>query len=59
MLERRGTYRDLVRQREGKRPLGRPKNRWEFNIKLDLHKVGWGARTVLIWVRIRSGGGIL
>jgi hypothetical protein len=26
---------------EGKRPLGRPRRRWEDNIKMDLHKIGW------------------
>jgi len=34
--ESRGVYRDLVRHREGKRQLGRPRRRWEFNIKMDL-----------------------
>jgi len=27
---------------EGRRPLGRPRHRWEDNIKMDLQKVGWG-----------------
>jgi hypothetical protein len=27
---------------EGKRPLGRPRRRWEDNIKLDLREIGWG-----------------
>ena len=27
---------------DGKRPLGRPRRRWEFNTKIDLQKVGWG-----------------
>jgi len=36
-------YRVLVRKSEGKRPLGRPKHRWEDNIKMDLQEVGcWG-----------------
>jgi hypothetical protein len=30
----------LVRKPEGKRPLGRPKRRWEDNTKIDLHEVG-------------------
>jgi len=34
--ERRGVYRVLVTKPEGKRPLGRPKCRWEDNIKMDL-----------------------
>jgi len=41
MGERRGVYRVLVWKPEGKRPLGRPKRRWEDNIKLDLQEVGW------------------
>jgi hypothetical protein len=40
--ERRGVYRVLVRKPEGKRPLGRPRCRWEDNIKMDLRKVGGG-----------------
>jgi len=41
--ERRGAYRVLVGKPEGKRPLGRPRCRWEDNIKMDLQEVGWGA----------------
>jgi hypothetical protein len=36
MGERRGVYRVLVGKPEGKRPLGRPRRRWEDNIKRDL-----------------------
>jgi len=36
MGERRGVYRVSVGKPEGKRPLGRPKCRWEDNIKIDL-----------------------
>ena len=35
-------YRVLVGKPEGKRPLGRPRRRWEDNIKLDLQEVGCG-----------------
>jgi hypothetical protein len=35
-MERRGEYRFLVEQLEGKQPLGRPRIRWEDNIKMDL-----------------------
>ena len=42
MGERRGLYRVLVGTSEGKRPLGRPRSRWEDNIKLDLQEVGCG-----------------
>jgi hypothetical protein len=38
--ERRGAYRDLVGKPEGRRPLGRPRRRWEYNIKMDLQEVG-------------------
>jgi len=40
MGERRGVYRVLVGKPEGKRPLGRPRLRWEDNIKMDLQEVG-------------------
>jgi hypothetical protein len=39
MGERRGAYRVLVGKPEGKRPLGRPRHRWEANIKTDLQEV--------------------
>jgi hypothetical protein len=40
MGEGRGVYRVLVGEPEGKRPLGRPRHRWEVNIKMDLQEVG-------------------
>ena len=42
MGEGRGVHRFLVGKPEGKRPLGRPKRRWEDNIKVDLQEVGEG-----------------
>jgi hypothetical protein len=42
MGERRSVYRILLGKREGDRPLGRPRIRWEDNIKMDLQKVGLG-----------------
>jgi len=36
VVKRRGVYRVLVGKPEGKRPLGRPRRRWEDNIKMDL-----------------------
>ena len=42
MGERRCVYRVLVGKPEGKRPLGRPRHRWEDNIKMDLQEVGCG-----------------
>ena len=38
--ESRGVYRVLVWKSEGKKPLGRPRRRWEDNIKMDLQDVG-------------------
>ena len=40
MGEGRGLYRVLVGKPEGKRPLGRPRRRWEDSIKMDLQEVG-------------------
>jgi hypothetical protein len=42
MGEERGVYRVLVGKREGKRPLGRSRYRWEDNIRMDLQEVGCG-----------------
>jgi hypothetical protein len=42
MVEYSGVYRVLVGKPEGKRPLGRPRRRWEDNIKIDLQEVGGG-----------------
>ena len=54
--ERRSVYGVLVGKPEGKRPIGRPRRKWEDNIKTDLQEVGWDAWTGLIWLRIRTGG---
>jgi hypothetical protein len=43
---------------EGKRPLQRPRPRWEDN-EMDLREVGRGVRTGLSWLRIGTGGGHL
>ena len=42
MGQGRGVYRVLVGKPEGKRPLGRPRRRWEDNIKMDRQEVGGG-----------------
>jgi hypothetical protein len=42
MGENMNAKRILVGKSEGKRPLGRPRRRWERNIKMDLRETGWG-----------------
>jgi hypothetical protein len=49
MGEGRGVYRVLVGRPEGKRPLGRPRRRWEGNIKIDLRETGIDGAN---WIRL-------
>jgi len=49
MGERRSVYRVLVGKPEGKRPRGRPRRRWEDNIKMDLQEVRCG---VMGWIEL-------
>jgi len=49
MGDRRGVYRVLVGKHEGKRPLGRPRCRWEEDIKMDLQKVRCGG---MEWIEL-------
>ena len=49
MGERTGVYRVLVGKPEGNRPLGRPRRRWEGNIKMDLQEVGCGG---MDWIEL-------
>jgi hypothetical protein len=46
---RRGAHRVLMGKTEGKKPLGRPRRRWEDNIKMDLQKVGCGG---MEWINL-------
>jgi hypothetical protein len=55
----RGVYTVLVGKPESKRSNGRPRRRWEDNIKMDLQEVGYRAWTELSWLRIGTGGGHL
>jgi len=50
---------ELVGKPEVKRPMGRPRRRWEDNIKMDLQEVGGVVRTGWSWLRIGTGGGHL
>jgi hypothetical protein len=49
MGEGRGVYRVLVGKPEGTRSLGRPRRRWEDNIKADLQEVGCGG---MVWIEL-------
>jgi endonuclease/exonuclease/phosphatase family metal-dependent hydrolase len=59
MGEKRDVYRVLVGKPEGRRPLERPRRRWEDNIKVDLRQVDVGEWTGSSWLRIGTGGGLL
>jgi hypothetical protein len=47
--EGRSVYRVFVGKPEGKRPLGRPRRRWEYGIKMDLREIGWGVWSGITW----------
>jgi hypothetical protein len=51
--EERGVHRVLVGKPEGKRPLGRPRQRWEDNIKMDVQEVGGGTD----WIELAKDRG--
>jgi hypothetical protein len=59
MGEGRGIYRILVGRPEGKIPVGRPRRRWDDNIKMDLRAIGIDGRTGFSWLRIGSSGGLV
>jgi hypothetical protein len=49
MEEEKKVYKVLVRKPEGKRPLGRPRRRWEDWIRMDLREIGWGS---VDWIQL-------
>jgi hypothetical protein len=49
MEEKRGAYRILVWRPEGRRPFGRPRRSWEYNIKMDIGEAGWGGMN---WIEL-------
>jgi hypothetical protein len=57
--ERKNVYRVLVGKAEGERPLGRPRRKWEDNIKIDLREIGWDGVDWIIWLRIGTRSGLL
>jgi hypothetical protein len=54
MGEKRTAYRILVGKPEGKRPLGRPRCRWEDNIRMDLRGMGWGSIDCINLAQVRD-----
>jgi hypothetical protein len=52
MGEERNMYRGLMGKPEGKRPLGRPRRRWEDGIRMDLREIGWGS---VDWIQLAQG----
>jgi hypothetical protein len=55
----RNVYKVLMGKPEGKRPLGRPRHRWEDGIRMDLMEIGLRVWIGFIWLRIGIGGGLL
>jgi hypothetical protein len=54
MGEERNVYRVLMGKPEGKRPLGRPRCRWEDVIRMDLSEIGWGS---IDWIQLAQDRG--
>jgi hypothetical protein len=52
--ERKGVYRVVVRKPEGNRPLGRPRRRWEDNIKMHYQELEWGS---MDWIYLAQDKG--
>jgi hypothetical protein len=59
MGEKRGVYRVLVGKREGKRPFGKPRRRWEDNIKMEIQKRDADVCTGSSWLWTGTGSGHL
>jgi hypothetical protein len=52
MEKKMSVYRTFMGKREGNRPLGIPRHRWEDNIKVDLKEIRWG---VMDWIHLAQG----
>jgi hypothetical protein len=59
MAEESKVFKGLVGEPEGKRPLGRPRRRWENGTRMDFREIGWGVWIGFDWLRIGIGGGLL
>jgi hypothetical protein len=59
MGEERKVYKVLAGKHEGKRPLGRPRRRWEDGIRMDLREIGLGVWIGFDWLMTETGGGLL
>jgi hypothetical protein len=59
MEERRGVYKVSVENPEEKRRLGRPRHRWEDNIKMDLREIEIDGRNGFSWLRVGYSSGLL
>jgi hypothetical protein len=59
MVEDRKVYKVLVGKPEGKRPLERPRRRWEDGIRTNLREIGLGVWIGFDWLRIGASGGML
>jgi hypothetical protein len=53
MGQERNMYRVLIGKPEGKRPLGRPRRRWEDGLRMDLREIGWGS---VDWIQLAQDG---
>jgi hypothetical protein len=59
MGEERKVYKVLVGKPEEKKPLGRPRRRWEDGVRMDLREIGLGVWIGFDWLRTGTGGGLL
>jgi hypothetical protein len=59
MGEGRNVYRGFGGKARRKKPVGRPRRRWEDGIKMDLKEIGWGVWSGFTWLRIGIVGGLL
>jgi hypothetical protein len=58
MVEWRNLYRVLVEKPERKRPLEKPRRRWEDEIKMDIREIGWGVWSGFTWLGSGANGGL-